>query len=247
MITDFTQEIKQIPSSVPSCVWLVTQKFSLDQVESNYNSQSMSEKRKSANRPPSMFERYTEEARRAIFFAHLEAVHQSKESISAGHILLGVTWDEKSRACQIGSLKDNAVALRAALNIPHLPSTSIPYLDKREIPLDNDGKKTLAYASMEADVDKQYWLDTDHLLRGLLRFKNPAAEALQKANLDLDTLRSASRTHRVKTPAEPKPSWANYSPFRERSKQLLLGYSAPLVILGIVILLILVVLLRNVD
>jgi hypothetical protein len=65
-----------------------------------------------------MFSRYTEQARRAIFFARLEAAHRDEEFIRAKEILLGMTWEEDTRAASLGSLKSHAVALRASVGIP---------------------------------------------------------------------------------------------------------------------------------
>lgn len=155
-----------------------------------------------------MFERYAFDAKKAIFLAHIEAVHRKEQSISVGDLLAGITWDTKSRACKIAPLKERAVLLRSLVGIPHLPSTSLPYERGADIPLDNDAKKAVAYAAEEADLDRQYWIDSDHLLRGLLRFPNNAAEAMSKADISLDSLRSASVQHRNEFPPAPIPKWA---------------------------------------
>jgi hypothetical protein len=179
-----------------------------------------------------MFERYTEAARRAIFFAHFEAVHRRERFICAGDILTGLTWEASSRACQIASLKQHAVALRALLMIPHLPSTSTPYRQKNEIPLDNGAKKALAYAAMEADEDREYWLDTDHLLRGLLRFSNNASDALAKVGIKLNSVRTDSIAHRQQSPSPQEPAWT--SPRKPRPN-LLYGVLLVLVVLLLVL------------
>ena len=155
-----------------------------------------------------MFERYAFDAKKAIFLAHIEAVHRREPSISVGDLLVGITWDAESRACKIAALKDIAVMLRSSVGIPHLPVTSLPYERGADIPLDDDAKKAVAYAAKEADLDRQYWIESDHLLRGLLRFPNNAAEALLKANTHLDALRSASVQHRKEFPPAPIPKWA---------------------------------------
>jgi hypothetical protein len=156
----------------------------------------------------SQFERYGDGAKRAIFFAHIEAVHRREESISVGDLLVGLTRDGESRACKIAPLKEQAVVLRPLVGIPHLPSTSLPYQRGPDIPLDDDAKKAVAYAAEEADRDQQYWIDSDHLLRGVLRFSNNAAEALLSANVHLDSLRSASAQNRMEFPSAPAPKWA---------------------------------------
>jgi hypothetical protein len=153
----------------------------------------------------STFERYADGAKSAIFLAHIEAIHRREKSISVGDLLVGLTHNSESRACKIAPLKEQAVMLRAFVGIPHLPSTPLPYQPGPEIPLDNDAKKALAYALEEADRDRQYWIDSDHLLRGVLRFPNNAAEALLSANVHLDWLRSASVQNRKESPSAPTP------------------------------------------
>ena len=159
----------------------------------------------------SMFERYTEQARRAIFFARFEAIHRRAEAISTAHLLLGLSWDEDSRAAVVGSLKDKLTDICAALGISLRPSTEIPYDRNGDIPLDNKSKMALAYAAEEADLDGQFWLDTDHLLRGLLRFPNEAGTALESVKLDIATLRAASNRHRIEFPPAPAPALMSIS------------------------------------
>jgi len=141
----------------------------------------------------SIFERYTDAAKRAIYFARLEANHRDADSITPEHILAGLTWESDSTFAGIAPLKELTVTLRAQTELPHLPSTSFPYLRDRNIPLNDDGKITLAYAVEEVNRDRQYWIDCDHLLRGLLRFPNGACEALEQSGINLGSVRSAAK------------------------------------------------------
>lgn len=125
----------------------------------------------------SLFERYAADAKMAIYFALIEALHRNEKFISVGDLLVGITWDSESRASKIVSVKELAISLRSSVGIPHLPSTSQPYKRGAHIPLDDDAKKAVAYAAEEADQDRQYWIESDHLLRGLLRFPNNARVA----------------------------------------------------------------------
>ena len=152
-----------------------------------------------------VFERYTESARHAVYYAHVEATHRDERSITVRDLLLGLTYESDGRACKIASLKENAVELRALLSIPHLPSTPFPYKRKIRIPLDDDAKKALAYATEEADQEHQFWIDSDHLLRALLRFPNIAADALIRTKVQLENARSASIRERVQDPPAPIP------------------------------------------
>ncbi len=155
-----------------------------------------------------MFERYTDEAKRAVYFAALEASHRGARFISVRDILAGLTWEDGTRACQIAGLKEKAIGLRSAAEIPHLPITSRPYKEIAEIPLDDDGKKALAYAAAEAKHDRQFWIDTDHLLRALARFPNAVTNALAAANIEMSALRNASKQHRQRSPGKKRPNLA---------------------------------------
>jgi ATP-dependent Clp protease ATP-binding subunit ClpA len=153
-----------------------------------------------------MFERYTDAAKRVIYYSRIEANHRDDPAISAEHLLLGLTWETKSSRDYVFPLRDFAVDLRALMAIPHFPSTSHPYLRDRNIPLDAIGKLVLVYGAEEADRDGQYWIDCDHLLRGLLRFPNRAAEALTQSGITLAAVRKAAGEFR-RLPQKPAPKW----------------------------------------
>jgi ATP-dependent Clp protease ATP-binding subunit ClpA len=152
-----------------------------------------------------MFQRFTREARRAIFWGRLEALHRDENCIDIRDLLLGLTWEEESRAVRIAALKERAVEARAFLGIPHLPSTAFPYFREKEIKLSNDAKKVLAYARVEADLDREYWIDADHILRGIFRIPNPASQFLTQQGITLGSLRSASLQDRREHPPASKP------------------------------------------
>jgi len=162
-----------------------------------------------------MFEKYTEQARRAIFYAHCEAVYQQVAAISTTHLLIGLTRDQGSRADSVGCLKDNSAQLRSELGIPQKPIIPGKILPAGTIPLNNNSKMVLAYAAQEANVDDSYYIDTDHLLRGILRFPNEATAALRSISLDLATAQTISRRKRAEHP-EDKTLYRRLfgSPFR---------------------------------
>jgi len=151
-----------------------------------------------------MFERYTEEARRAVYYSRAEALVRKASAICVPDVLVGIARDKNSRASQIASLKPRDAELRAALGIAPFPENidcSLPG-PKNAIPLDSDVKKTLAYAAQEADADHEFWLDTDHLLRGLLRFPNAATDVLAKLGIELEAMRAASIRNRQEFPPQ---------------------------------------------
>jgi len=119
-------------------------------------------------------------------------------------LLSGISVEEASRAARIGSLKDNAFYLRWLSGLPASPSAVAPDHDGHP-DLTQEAKKALAYAQIEADRDREYWIDTDHLLRGLMRFPNTANFALLKTELSLQEIRKASRKDRKASPAHKTP------------------------------------------
>lgn len=150
-----------------------------------------------------VFQRYRDPAKRAIYYARMEAVHRNQDVITPRDLLMGLTWDADTRADRIAALKRRACLLRGTSNLPYLPSTATPYKTERKIPLSREGKFVLAYAAEEADHAGDYWIDTDHLLRGLMRVSSDATEALALLGMSLDEMRVASDGDRLSTPAPP--------------------------------------------
>jgi ATP-dependent Clp protease ATP-binding subunit ClpC len=135
-----------------------------------------------------VFERYTEEARRVVFFARYEAGRRDAAAITP-YIVMGL-----HRECRlpIGAGISLREQLKDHLESLQLPPTTSDADVKRDIPLDNDAKKALAYAAMEADSDGSKRIEPDHLLRGLLCFDNAATQTLKAAGFNLEQLRKIS-------------------------------------------------------
>lgn len=150
-----------------------------------------------------MFERYTEQARRAIYFARREAVLRGAGAISPAHLVLGLSFDEDSRANLIAGLKDKLGSeLPTLLATPLHPCSTIAYTAKPDIPLTDDSKKVLAYAAMESERVCRFLIDTDDLLCGILRFRNAGSIALGSAEISLSHARRASKRLRANEPPE---------------------------------------------
>lgn len=149
----------------------------------------------------SVSERYTEAARTAIAHARCEALQRKGEAITVADLLAGLSQEEGTRAERIGSLKANAHYLRWLSGSSQLPSPVVggDCQDKaNRLQFDMDAKRALAFAVLEADRDRDYWIDTDHLLRGLMRFPNKAHFAVLKTEMNLNAARVASRRDREK-------------------------------------------------
>lgn len=146
-----------------------------------------------------MLERWVVHVRRAIYFARYEASFQSAGVITTGHILLGIMREGDTRSAARRLLKGHETSLRSALGIPSPSGKELINLMK-DMPLDQNSKMALAFAFNEAELDNSFYIYTDHLLRGILRFPNEASDALQSISLDLVKARDASKLIRAKYP-----------------------------------------------
>ena len=137
-----------------------------------------------------MYERYNEEARRAIFFAVWEARQVASGYIEPEHLLLSLTHDLNNKANQLFSLAAHAESFRRQLG-SHASAKSSTSVD---LPLSKAGKRILAYAAQEADKLVSRPIGTEHLLLGLLREnKSTVPPLLATAGISLHSARNRVR------------------------------------------------------
>jgi ATP-dependent Clp protease ATP-binding subunit ClpC len=164
-----------------------------------------------------MFERYTEKARRVIFFARYEASQFGSPYIETEHLLLGLLREDKALTNRFLRSHASVEAIRkqveAHTTIREKVSTSV------DLPLSNECKRVLAYAAEEAERLGHKHIGTEHLLLGLLREEKCfASEILQERGLKLAQIREelARVSHTPdagKTAAESSPESAPFSEF----------------------------------
>src|SRR5918911_1641246 len=136
-----------------------------------------------------MFERYTEKARRVIFFARYEASQFGAPAIEPEHLLLGLMREDKSLTARfLARAQTSLEAIRKAIEerapLREKLSTSV------ELPLAPETKRVLAYAHEESDRLQHRHIGTEHLLLGLLREeRSMAAEILYERGLRLNAVR----------------------------------------------------------
>src|SRR5258708_17203961 len=135
-----------------------------------------------------MFERYTEKARRVIFFARYEASQFGSPFIETEHMLLG--WLREDKALANRFLRSHAAVesirkqIEGHTTIRDKVSTSV------DLPLSHECKRVLAYGAEEAERLSHKHIGTEHLLLGLLREEKCfAAEILHERGLRLATIR----------------------------------------------------------
>lgn len=136
-----------------------------------------------------MFERYTESARRVLFFARYEASALGGLSIEADHILLGLTREAKGLVCEVFALSHVSLKqIRQEVEGRAQSGNKVP--TSVEIPFSEDAKRTLLFAAEEADRLAHPHIATEHLLLGLLHEgTSPAAKTLAAQGLRLERVR----------------------------------------------------------
>jgi ATP-dependent Clp protease ATP-binding subunit ClpC len=154
-----------------------------------------------------MFERYTEKARRVIFFARYEASQFGSPYIETEHLLLGLLREDKALTNRFLRSHTSIESIRKQIEghttIREKVSTSV------DLPLSHECKRVLAYAAEEAERLSHKHIGTEHLLLGLLREEKCfAAEILRERGLRLSNIREEllrSQSEKVAT-TRPKES-----------------------------------------
>jgi len=135
-----------------------------------------------------MFEKYTEKARRVIFFARYEASQFGQPYIETEHLMLGILREDKALTNRFLRSHASVESIRKQVQehtiIREKVSTSI------DLPLSNECKQVLAYAAEEAAQLGHKHIGTEHLLAGLLREEKCfAAQILHERGLRLLMIR----------------------------------------------------------
>jgi len=177
-----------------------------------------------------VFERYTEKARRVIFFARYEASQYGSPYIETEHLLLGLMREDKALANRFlrshGSIESIRKEIEQRITIRERISTSV------EVPLSQESKRILNFATEEAERLGHKHVGTEHLLLGILREEKCfGAEILQERGLRLSTLREElARSAGEKAPASRPKETSLLAEFsRDLTQAALEGQLDPLV------------------
>jgi ATP-dependent Clp protease ATP-binding subunit ClpC len=113
-----------------------------------------------------MFERYSEEARRAIFFARYECSQYGSPTIESEHLLLGLLRETTLLKRLLGKDQEPKI-LRAEVEKqitrrPHIPPST-------EMPFSTECTRILRLAVEESERLGHGYVEPEHLLLGLLR------------------------------------------------------------------------------
>jgi ATP-dependent Clp protease ATP-binding subunit ClpC len=137
-----------------------------------------------------MFERYTESARRMLFFARYESSQLGSTVIETEHLLLGLVREPRGvagRMLEQAGIRPEQIRREIEAEVAAKPkiSTSV------EIPFAAEVKRVLEFAAEEADRLKHNYIGTEHVLAAMVREESSlAGRLLKRHGLRLDALRS---------------------------------------------------------
>lgn len=136
-----------------------------------------------------MFERYTERARRTLFFARYEASEFGAPAIEAEHLLLGLIREGHGLMARVFanwdlSLEEMRHRIEARLERGEKYSTSV------EIPFSAEARQVLEFAREEADRLAQNVIEPTHVLVGIFRTEQSLpAVLMREAGMTVERIR----------------------------------------------------------
>jgi bifunctional UDP-N-acetylglucosamine pyrophosphorylase/glucosamine-1-phosphate N-acetyltransferase len=149
---------------------------------------AMVARRGKVKQEPIMFERYTEKARRVIFFARYEASQFGSPYIDTEHLLLGLLRADKKLVDRFILAQASAESIQKQVEGQAKIRENVEAT--ADLPLSNESKKVIAYAAEEAERLGHTHIGPEHLLLGLLREdKCFAARILEERGVNLAQVR----------------------------------------------------------
>ncbi len=157
-----------------------------------------------------MFERYTDAARRAIFFARDEAGHAGSPFIAPEHLLLGLFRTDATLAADMLGTAESADSIRGKIVASYTPGEPLP--DHVGMRVNPAGARALGFAAEEADQLGHKNITPGHLILGLLREEDCLAAQLLRSN----GLSLADARTRVRDEPTPPPQKISLAGLRDR-------------------------------
>jgi ATP-dependent Clp protease ATP-binding subunit ClpC len=135
-----------------------------------------------------MFEHYTENARRVLFFARYETGVLGSHYVEPGHLLLGLLREDKVICSRFIGPHHELVSIREQIeNAAHRGERASTTVD---IPLNQASKWVLAQAEREREALGKPTLGTQHILLGLLQEESLAADIWRERGINADSVRA---------------------------------------------------------
>ena len=135
-----------------------------------------------------MFERFTEKARRAVFFARYEASQHGTPYIETPSLLLGILREDKDLMGRLLPTGADGLLLLTADVDALFPELSGKIAMSVDLPLSRVAKLALNYAAEESERRHHKAIEPLHLLWGLLTAGGPETACLVSHGITLDAV-----------------------------------------------------------
>jgi hypothetical protein len=126
-----------------------------------------------------MFDRFTEKARRSIFFARYEASTYGSGYIETEHLLLGLLREDRALFMQLGIGSTEAFRQKVDARLQPAKESISTSVD---MPLSHECKRALGYAAQDAEALGHITIEPAHLLLGLLHDEKCGVAELLRQN-----------------------------------------------------------------
>lgn len=123
-----------------------------------------------------MFERYTEKARKTIFYARMEAGELGAPAIETEHLLLGLLRADTALANILLKPDERVEDIRARIHAITVRNQPLP--TSVDMPMSEQCKRVLTNAADEADRLAHSVIGAEHLLLALMQEKGSLAASL---------------------------------------------------------------------
>lgn len=136
-----------------------------------------------------MWQRFTERARRVVFFAQEEAGRHGESCVSTEHLLLGLSREDDSMAARV--LDKMGVSLEKIRAEVNKQITSVEGKLGQDMQLTPRAKRVIDLAYDEARALNNDYIGTEHLLLGIIREgEGLAGRVLQDLGVGIDEARA---------------------------------------------------------
>lgn len=161
-----------------------------------------------------MFEKYTEKARKVIFFARYEAGQFGASEIKSEHLLMGLIREDKDLINKFFNGSKNLLDLDFVYKEVEIRTNKSREHNTYNLELSPEVKRLLSCAKEEYEKSQSIYLGTEHLLLGLLRTEGVASEILRGQGLSFDSVRDRIE-HSIKRTSDTNDKFGNIGIFRD--------------------------------
>jgi ATP-dependent Clp protease ATP-binding subunit ClpC len=151
-----------------------------------------------------MFERYTEDARRALFFARYKTTERDGDSISSEDLLAWIVLGAPDVIQQLTSSRPNALpSTEAGAQFLERMSqdAGIRVRSRKELPFSRAARQAIELAVQEADALGHRQVHPEHLILALLRATDTdTSQRLLKAGLTPESVEHQARQREREVP-----------------------------------------------